>query len=71
MDWLLSITSLVMLYLMGRRSKWGPVVGLVSQIVWLVWVIRINQVGLMIGVVAFAVIHAWNLYKWWRPETHR
>ncbi len=66
MDWLLSGISILMLWLMGNKSKWGPIVGIVAQVLWLIYVLRIEQYGLLLGVVAYAVVHARNLYKWSR-----
>lgn len=66
MSWALSATSVTMLWLMGRKSKWGPRLGLVNQIAWLVYAIDIDQPGLLVGVIAYAVIHIVNIIKWER-----
>lgn len=65
MDWILSAVSLLMIWLMGRKSKWGPVVGLLGQVLWLWWAWRIGQPGLLVGVIAYTAIHGWNTLKWW------
>ncbi len=64
MDWLLSGISILMLWLMGNKSRWGPIVGIVTQVLWLIYVLNTEQHGLLIGTVAYAVIHVRNLRKW-------
>jgi hypothetical protein len=66
MDWVLSITSCLMLWLMGNRSKWGPRVGILNQALWIIYAISIDQVGLLLGVLAYTVIHIRNCFKWER-----
>lgn len=65
MDWLCSLVSCIMLWLMGNNSKWGPVVGLFGQIIWCIFAIRTQALGLLPGVIIFAIIHARNVWKWW------
>jgi hypothetical protein len=57
-----------MLYLMGRKSKWGPRLGLINQIAWLVYALMLGPqgVGLLPGVILYAVIHVMNIIKWER-----
>ena len=66
MSWVLSVTSVLMLWLMGKKSKWGPRLGLANQILWVVYVLTTDQYGLLAGVIAYAVIHAINIWKWER-----
>jgi nicotinamide riboside transporter PnuC len=60
----ISLLSMLMLWLMGNRSIWGPVVGLVNQIVWIIFTIQAKQWGLLPGVIAFTVVHIRNLWLW-------
>jgi len=62
--WVLSATSAVMLWLMGNKSKWGPLVGLANQVLWAAYATLTRQWGLLPGVLLYAVIHARNLSKW-------
>lgn len=68
MDWLLSGLSIAVLWLMGNKTKWAPVVGLITQVVWIVYVFRIGEMGLMVGVLAYTAVHARNAYKWWKTN---
>ena len=64
MDWILSITSFTMLWLMGNKSKWGPRLGIANQILWVIYALKIEQYGLLPGVVGYTVVHIRNLIKW-------
>lgn len=71
MDWLLSLTSCVMLWLMGSGSKWGPVVGIANQALWYAYAVRLREWGLLPGITAFTIIHARNAWRWWREQEGR
>lgn len=71
MSWALSATSGLMLWLMGNKSKWGPVVGLTNQVLWVVYTVITKQWGLLPGVVLYAAIHARNLYRWKHEQLER
>ena len=64
MSWILSGTSILMLWLMGNKSKWGPAVGLLSQSLWFYYVAITEQWGLMPGVIVYTMVHIRNLRKW-------
>ena len=68
MSWIISLMSFIMLWLMGNKSKWGPVVGLINQILWIIYVFMIKEWGLLPGVLAFTFVHIRNLRKWWLDE---
>jgi len=65
-DWIISLTSCFMLWLMGNKSIWGPVVGIANQGLWIFYVIWTSQWGLMLGVILYTFVHLRNLMKWWR-----
>lgn len=64
MDWILSLCSAVMLWLMGNKSIWGPRVGLAVQVLWLYFAIDSGNYGLILGVAMFALVHFRNIRKW-------
>lgn len=64
MDWILSLCSTVMLWLMGNKSIWGPRVGLAVQVLWLYFAIESKNYGLVPGVAMFAFVHIRNLHRW-------
>lgn len=63
-SYVLSALSLISLWLMGNKSVWGIIVGLLTQILWIIYALMLEQYGLLIGVVAYTVIHVRNLLKW-------
>lgn len=67
-SYILSAVSLTSLWLMGNKNKLGIVVGLVGQILWLAYALMLKQYGLIIGVVAYTIIHVRNLIKWAREK---
>lgn len=63
---ILSVTSCLMLWLMGNKSVWGPRVGIANQMLWVWYALSIDQVGLLVGVIAYTVIHVRNCVRWER-----
>jgi len=68
MAWILSGTTCVMLWLMGSKSKWGPIIGIANQALWYIYAIRLGEWGLLVGITAFTIIHIRNARGWWRNE---
>lgn len=64
LSYVISFTSAIMLWLMGNKTRWGPIVGIGNQILWVVYVLLTSQWGLLPGVVMYLFIHVRNLYKW-------
>ncbi len=63
-SFILSALSLLSLWLMGNKIKLGIVVGLANQLLWVVYAVMLKQYGLLIGVIAYTIIHIRNLAKW-------
>ena len=62
-SYVLSIVSLISLWLIGNKNKYGFVVAILNQILWTWYAIMLKQYGLLIGVVAYTIIHVRNLIK--------
>jgi hypothetical protein len=67
-SYILSAFSLISLWLMGNKSIWGIRVGLLNQVLWIVYALMLKQYGLLIGVFAYTIIHIRNLEKWTSEE---
>ena len=65
MSWILSFTSMVMLFMMGRKVWWAPLLGIANQVLWIAYVYMTDQWGLLPGVIAYTVIHIYNARKWY------
>lgn len=63
-SFILSALSLLSLWLMGNKNKLGIVVGLANQLLWVVYALMLKQYGLLIGVIAYTIIHIRNFVKW-------
>ena len=63
-SYILSVLSLISLWLMGNKSIWGIRIGLLNQVLWIVYALMLEQYGLLIGVFAYTIIHIRNLEKW-------
>lgn len=68
MTWTISVVSVVVLWLMGNKSKWGPRIGLLNQLLWFWFVFSEKQYGLLLGVIMFTIVQARNLIRWERGE---
>jgi nicotinamide riboside transporter PnuC len=64
MDYIISIISVLVLWLTGNKSVWGMRLGLANQVLWFIYVIVTKQYGLLIGVIAFTIVYIRNLIKW-------
>jgi hypothetical protein len=60
LQWAISFQAMVMLWLMGNGSRWGPRVGIAGQFLWMYYAVSTHQYGLVIGILAFTVIHIRN-----------
>jgi hypothetical protein len=61
---LCSCLSVAMLWLMGSRSLYGPVLGLCSQCAWTGYLLTKREWGLAPAVAAFWLVHLRNLILW-------
>ena len=64
--WFMSSIGILMLWLMGNKSKWGPIIGIVNQVLWTTYAIGVREWGLLPGVVVPFFVHIRNLRKWQR-----
>ena len=67
-SYILSALSRTSLWLMGNKSVWGIVIGLLNQVLWVAYALMLKQYGVLIGVIAYTVIHIRNLVKWSREK---
>lgn len=70
MDWILSIVSMLVLWFMGNKSKYGPILGIAGQVLWIYYAISLRQYGLLIGTVGYLIIHIRNTMKWSKGEAN-
>ena len=61
---IISLVSVLMIYAMGCKWKYAPVLGIFNQVLWIIYILRTMQYGLIPGVVGYLLIHILNTYKW-------
>jgi nicotinamide riboside transporter PnuC len=49
---------------MGDKTIWGPILGIINQVLWIAFVFLTKQWGLLLGVLLYTGVHARNLYFW-------
>lgn len=64
MGYFLSVLSIGMIYAMGCKWKYAPILGIIAQVFWVYFVIETCQYGLLIGVIGYLIVHIINAYKW-------
>lgn len=61
---LLAGFGLIGLYLAGRRNYWGWAVGLVDELLWVVYAVRTQQWAFCASAVAYGWVYVRNLRAW-------
>jgi len=69
LDWVISFTSFVMLWAMGDRKWWAPILGIANQFIWVAFVMINEKWGLLPGVILYTAVHARNAYKWMKSRS--
>jgi len=64
LDWLLSIGSISLLWLMGNRWKYAPLYGAFFQIFWFLYIYQTKHWGLLPGAIVYTLVHLRNAIKW-------
>jgi hypothetical protein len=66
MSYIISAISIVTFFLYGQQLVAGPILGFLGQFLWLYYVSKTKQKGLLPCVLFFFVIHAYNWWLWSR-----
>ena len=64
MPWLLSAITIWMTLLAGNKHPMAWAVGVVNQLLWLIWIIDVQALGLLPMNIALWVIYVRNHIKW-------
>lgn len=71
MDWILSIATLIGLWLIGNKSNKGNALMIAIQVLWIWFAIDINKKGLLLLAIALFLIYARNWWRWKRDSWTR
>lgn len=63
-SWVLSGLGCVGIWLAGNKSRAGWWVGLATEGLWLAYAFLTNQLGFVLGAVAYGVVCVRNLIRW-------
>ena len=63
-SWLLMIVGVTGLVFAAKKLWWAWLIGLFSEVLWVVYAIVTNQLGFIIFAVVYAVVYARNAYLW-------
>jgi hypothetical protein len=61
---LASALTLLAMWKMGDVSVWGPIIGVISEIVWLALIVRGRLWGLLPLTAVLGIVHIRNLIIW-------
>jgi hypothetical protein len=69
LPWLLSLITVVMTHVVGRKDHRGWLLGLVNQLLWLIWIVISENWGfillnLMLWHAYFKNYRAWKREQW-------
>jgi hypothetical protein len=56
--------GLIGLYLAGRKSYWGWVVGLADEVLWIIYAVHTGQWSFCVSALAYAWVYGRNLRAW-------
>ncbi len=70
LDWILSILTIAMNILLGKKNKWGWIMMLVVSALWILYALTLNppQYGLLPAVVANVFIAVPSAIKWFKED---
>lgn len=67
-SWALTVVGVFGLYLAGKRSPWGWVVGIGAQILWLAYALATRQWGFLVSCFAYGFVYVKNFRSWRRAD---
>lgn len=65
---MLSVFTIIGMWLIGNKNKLGWVVGLLNQSLWVTFAVIFKAWGLLPLTVVLIVVYTRNLYKWINHE---
>jgi len=67
LPWLLSAITIWMTVLAGNKNPWAWAVGILNQLLWLLWIISVGAWGLLPMNIALWIVYGRNHLKWNTP----
>lgn len=60
----LAFVGIVGIYLAGKKNLWGWAVGVLAQILWVVFAVATQQYGFIVSALAYGFIYGKNFLAW-------
>lgn len=67
LPWVLSLITIVQIWMTGNKHKRAWIVGLGNQALWLVWIVASQTWGLLPMNIALWIVFTRNHFKWNTP----
>lgn len=68
-SFVLSFLSMSFVFLMGKKWKYAPSFGVLTQLLWFYYfVFVVKDCGLFVSVIGFTIINIVNQFKWIRSD---
>jgi hypothetical protein len=64
LPWILSVLGISRKYLLGEKNRWGWLVGLVTQLLWLVYIKETQAWGFLLLSAVGIYLNIHNFIKW-------
>ena len=68
MDWVLAGMVLISTWMIGRKNKWGWVVGLMASAGWAVYTFQIQEYALATNAIFMSAIRIRSGVQWFRES---
>ena len=67
-SWLLMIVGVTGLWLAGRKLWWAWLVGIFSEVLWIVYAIVTRQYGFIAFAIAYMIVFGRNAISWYKDK---
>lgn len=70
MDWILSILTIIGIWLIGKKILWGWLFSAFASILWVVYALKLSppQYGLIPASVIYFIIDIISFIRWYKDE---
>ena len=63
-SWILMLVGVTGIFLTGRRIKWGWLISVLAECLWILYAIATGQYGFIVAAIAYGVIDLINFRRW-------
>lgn len=71
LPWLLSALTIWSMLLAGNKKRGAWLIGLVNQLLWLMWIMASHSWGLLPMNIALWIVYGRNYLKWSLPSNQK